>query len=104
MRDIYGGAYDALKLPGDLTASSFGKTVRSPRDDHHNGLLKLNRSLQYFLVLLSAVKPTNVPRITYYIESAMLFIPDRVLLRLKFDFGLKFSKQLHFDISLFRLW
>lgn len=33
VRDIYGGAYDALKLPGDLTASSFGKTVRSPRDD-----------------------------------------------------------------------
>ncbi|KAJ7378171.1 Pantothenate kinase 4 [Desmophyllum pertusum] len=40
VRDIYGGAYDALKLPGDLTASSFGKTVRSPRDDHHDGLLK----------------------------------------------------------------
>ncbi|KAJ7347639.1 Pantothenate kinase 4 [Desmophyllum pertusum] len=36
VRDIYGGAYDALKLPGDLTASSFGKTVRSPRDDHHD--------------------------------------------------------------------
>lgn len=35
MRDIYGGAYDTLKLPGDLTASSFGKTVRSPRDEHH---------------------------------------------------------------------
>lgn len=35
VKDIYGGAYDALKLPGDLTASSFGKTVRSPRDDQH---------------------------------------------------------------------
>ncbi|KAK2566673.1 4'-phosphopantetheine phosphatase [Acropora cervicornis] len=33
VRDIYGGAYEALKLPGDLTASSFGKTVRSTRDD-----------------------------------------------------------------------
>lgn len=40
MRDIYGGAYDTLKLPGDLTASSFGKTVRSPRDEHH-GLYNL---------------------------------------------------------------
>jgi len=36
VRDIYGGAYEALKLPGDLIASSFGKTVRSPRDDHHH--------------------------------------------------------------------
>lgn len=35
VKDIYGGAYDTLKLPGDLTASSFGKTVRSPRDEHH---------------------------------------------------------------------
>ncbi|XP_068686158.1 4'-phosphopantetheine phosphatase-like isoform X1 [Montipora capricornis] len=35
VRDIYGGAYEALKLPGDLTASSFGKTVRSPKDDFH---------------------------------------------------------------------
>ena len=41
VKDIYGGAYDALKLPGDLTASSFGKTVRSPRDDHHSGEFKL---------------------------------------------------------------
>ena len=40
VKDIYGGAYDALKLPGDLTASSFGKTVRSPRDDQHTGLWK----------------------------------------------------------------
>ncbi|KAL9965961.1 hypothetical protein ACROYT_G029835 [Oculina patagonica] len=36
VKDIYGGAYDALKLPGDLTASSFGKTVRSPKDDQHS--------------------------------------------------------------------
>jgi len=30
--DIYGGAYDKLGLPGDVIASSFGKTVRASRD------------------------------------------------------------------------
>lgn len=30
--DIYGGSYEKLGLPGDLIASSFGKTVRTPKD------------------------------------------------------------------------
>ena len=32
MKDIYGGDYAALGLPGDLVASSFGKTVKSSED------------------------------------------------------------------------
>ena len=33
VKDIYGGAYELLGLPGDLTASSFGKTQRDIRAD-----------------------------------------------------------------------
>ncbi|XP_048588181.1 4'-phosphopantetheine phosphatase-like isoform X2 [Nematostella vectensis] len=38
VRDIYGGAYTEMGLPGDLTACSFGKAMRSFRDgqDAHN--------------------------------------------------------------------
>ncbi|XP_075243016.1 4'-phosphopantetheine phosphatase-like isoform X2 [Convolutriloba macropyga] len=34
VKDIYGRKCDKLGLPGDLTASSFGKTVRGSRDEH----------------------------------------------------------------------
>ena len=33
VKDIYGGAYQVLGLPGDLTASSFGKTQRDSKGD-----------------------------------------------------------------------
>lgn len=32
VKDIYGGSYDLVGLPGDIIASSFGKAARSPRD------------------------------------------------------------------------
>uniref|UniRef100_T1INC0 4'-phosphopantetheine phosphatase n=1 Tax=Strigamia maritima TaxID=126957 RepID=T1INC0_STRMM len=34
VKDIYGGDYDILGLPGDLIASSFGKAIRSEKDKH----------------------------------------------------------------------
>ena len=33
VKDIYGGAYDELSLPADLTASTFGKASRTARDE-----------------------------------------------------------------------
>ena len=32
VKDIYGGSYSTIGLPGDVIASSFGKAARSPRD------------------------------------------------------------------------
>ncbi|XP_014674208.1 PREDICTED: pantothenate kinase 4-like [Priapulus caudatus] len=32
VKDIYGGSYDLIGLPGDVIASSFGRAARSPRD------------------------------------------------------------------------
>ncbi|XP_048247858.1 4'-phosphopantetheine phosphatase-like [Haliotis rufescens] len=32
VKDIYGGAYTSIGLPGDIIASSFGKAARSPKD------------------------------------------------------------------------
>ncbi|KAL3848608.1 hypothetical protein ACJMK2_019457 [Sinanodonta woodiana] len=32
VKDIYGGAYSNIGLPGDVIASSFGKAARSPKD------------------------------------------------------------------------
>lgn len=37
VRDIYGGAYERLGLPGDLIASSFGKTVKQNAQDTAQG-------------------------------------------------------------------
>jgi type II pantothenate kinase len=36
VRDIYGGDYKILGLPGDLIASSFGKTMNCHRDRNFN--------------------------------------------------------------------
>ena len=33
MKDIYGGDYSLLGLPGDVPASSFGKAARSSKED-----------------------------------------------------------------------
>ena len=32
VKDIYGGSYSVVGLPGDVIASSFGKAARSPKD------------------------------------------------------------------------
>lgn len=32
VKDIYGGAYASIGLPGEVIASSFGKAARSPKD------------------------------------------------------------------------
>ena len=32
VKDIYGGSYATIGLPGDVIASSFGKAARSPKD------------------------------------------------------------------------
>ncbi|KAK3733934.1 hypothetical protein QZH41_009580 [Actinostola sp. cb2023] len=37
VKDIYGGAYADIGLPGDLTASSFGKAIRSFHDSQECG-------------------------------------------------------------------
>jgi pantothenate kinase len=36
VRDIYGGDYKMLGLPGDLIASSFGKAMNSHKDRNFN--------------------------------------------------------------------
>ena len=81
MRDIYGGAYDALKLPGDLTASSFGKTVRSPRDDQDSGLFKLHWSLD--LCFLIALRSATVAKYCFlHLRGNCLHFGVVVLFRL----------------------
>ena len=37
VKDIYGGSYDAMDLPGDLVASSFGKAARSGKAGSTSG-------------------------------------------------------------------
>ncbi|ESO96157.1 hypothetical protein LOTGIDRAFT_116077 [Lottia gigantea] len=40
VKDIYGGAYATIGLPGDLIASSFAKAARSPRDRNNEDVAK----------------------------------------------------------------
>lgn len=36
VKDIYGGDYPGMELPGDLLACSFGKAIHSSKDNNFN--------------------------------------------------------------------
>ena len=53
VKDIYGGDYAIMGLPGDVPASSFGKAARTSREDKRGLYLQIDSNIIFWV-------PTNI--------------------------------------------